>query len=270
LIAVWAFFIGASVGSFVNVVADRLPHGESLVTPPSHCPVCKTRLKPLDLLPVVSYLWLRGKCRYCGAPIPGRLLAVEAVAGALFLAVYLQFGLSAAAAVIAVVTTFLLAVAVIDLEHRLILNKMVAPAAVAALALAPFWPSLGITRTFLDNSGMVGSLANSAAAGVGALLFFLAIFLIYPAGMGEGDVKLAGVLGLLVGYPAILVAIWLSTVVAGALAVLLLLLRVRGRKDAIPFGPFLAGGAYVVLLALSTLLDWYDQVGDAIAGTLPF
>jgi leader peptidase (prepilin peptidase)/N-methyltransferase len=227
-------------------------------------------LKPLDLMPVLSYLWLRGKCRYCGAHIPGRLVVVEAVAGALFLAVYLQFGLSVAAVVIAVITSFLLAVAIIDLEHRLILNKMVAPAAVAALALAPFWPAMGITRTFFGNSGMMGSLANSALAGVGAFLFFLLIFLIYPGGMGEGDVKLAGVLGLLVGYLASLVAIWLSTVIAGALAVLLLVLRVKGRKDALPFGPFLAGGAYVVLLALSTLLGWYDEVTEAIAGMLPF
>ncbi|MDA1216519.1 MAG: prepilin peptidase, partial [Chloroflexi bacterium] len=248
----------------------RLPNGESLVTPPSHCPICSTRLKPLDLMPVLSYLWLRGKCRYCGAHIPGRLVVVEVVVGALFLAVYLQFGLSVAAVVIATITSFLLAVAIIDLEHRLILNKMVTPAAVAALALAPFWPSMGITRTFFGNSGMMGSLANSALAGVGAFLFFLIIFLIYPGGMGEGDWKLAGVLGLLVGYPAILVAIWLSTVIAGALAVLLLLLRVRGHKDALPFGPFLAGGAYVVLLALSTLLDWYDEVTEAIAGMLPF
>lgn len=270
MIAALAFFIGASVGSFVNVVADRLPNGESLVAPPSHCPVCATRLKPLDLVPVLSYLWLRGKCRYCGVHIPGRLVVVEAVAGALFLAVYFQFGLGVASAVIAVITTFLLAVAVIDLEHKLILNKMVAPAAVAALALAPFWPAMGVTRTFFGNSGMMGPLANSALAGGGAFLFFLIIFLIYPAGMGEGDVKLAGVLGLLVGYPAILVAIWLSTVIAGALAVLLLLLKVRGRKDAIPFGPFLAGGAFLVLVGLQTLLDWYDQVTESIAGTLPF
>jgi leader peptidase (prepilin peptidase)/N-methyltransferase len=227
-------------------------------------------LKPLDLMPVLSYLWLRGKCRYCGAHIPGRLVVVEAVAGALFLAVYLQFGLSVAAVVIAVITSFLLAVAIIDLEHRLILNKMVAPAAVAALALAPFWPDMGITRTLFGNAGMMGSLANPALAGVGASLFFLIIFLIYPGGMGLGDVKLAGVLGLLVGYLASLVAIWLSTVIAGALAVLLLVLRVKGRKDALPFGPFLAGGAYVVLLALSTLLGWYDEVTEAIAGMLPF
>ena len=270
MIEVLIFFIGASVGSFINVVADRLPNGESLVTPPSHCPICNTRLKPLELIPVLSYLWLRGKCHYCGVHIPGRLVVVEVVAGALFLAVYFQFGLSVAALVIAVITAFLLAVAVIDLEHGLILDKMTAPAAVAALALAPFWPAMGITRTFFGNSGMMGSLANSALVGVGAFLFFLIIFLIYPGGMGLGDVKLAGVLGLLVGYPAILVAIWLSTVIAGALAVLLLLLRVRGRKDALPFGSFLAGGAYVVLLALSTLLDWYDNVTEAVTEALFF
>ena len=141
MVAAIVFFMGASLGSFVNVVADRLPAGGSLVRPPSHCPVCHTHLRPLDLVPILSYLWLRGRCRYCGAVIPARLAVVEALSGLLLLLIFWRYGLGPGFAVVALIATLLLAIAIIDLEHGLILNRIVLPAAAAAVVLAPLWPA---------------------------------------------------------------------------------------------------------------------------------
>ena len=239
--------MGVSVGSFLNLVADRVPMGQSILRPVSSCSICKTPLRPLDLVPVLSYLWLRGKCRYCGKAIPARLPVVEAVTGLLFMGVYLRYGLGADFAVVCGAISVLLIVTMIDLDHGLILNRIVLPSALAALILAPFWTELGLSRSFLGSESMLASFVNSLVAGAGAFLAWLTIFLLYPRGMGAGDVKLAGLLGLLVGYPGVVVAVWLAVVSGGLVAVFLLALRRRGRKDAIPFGPFLALGAVVAL-----------------------
>ena len=253
----FVFVIGASLGSFVNVVADRLPAGQSLVRPGSHCPHCGTHLRLFDLVPVLSYVWLRGRCRYCGAAIPARLPLVEAGMGLLLVLALASYGPAAAFVVVSLAAALLMVIAVIDLEQGLILNKVLVPAAVVTLAVAPLWPVLGVERTFLGNTGALASLESSLAAGAGAFLFFLAIVLVRRGAMGDGDVKLAGVLGLLLGFPGILVAVWLAAVSGGLVAVVLLLLRKRGRKSEIPFGPFLAGGAVVALLAGTPLVSWY-------------
>ena len=257
LIFVIVFFVGASVGSFVNVVADRLPAGQSLVRPGSHCPVCHTRLRTFDLVPVLSWLWLRGRCRYCGAAIPGRLPLVEAGTGLLFALAVVSYGLSAAFAAAAVILGLLVAITIIDLEHRLILDKIVLPASVAALVMAPLWPMVGVEREFYAWSGSLGSLASSLAGGAAGFLFFLAIVLVRPGGMGGGDVKFAGLLGLLLGLVGVLIAVWIGVVAGGLVAAALLLLRKRGRRSEIPFGPFLAGGAAVALLAGTQIESWY-------------
>ena len=261
LVFVFAFFIGAAVGSFVNVVADRLPAGQSLVRPGSHCPVCHTHLRAFDLVPVLSYVWLRGRCRYCGAAIPRRLPLVEAGTGLLFALALASYGLSAAFAAAAVILGLLVAIAIIDLEHGLILDKVVVPASVAALLMAPLWPLVGVEREFfrefLDWPGSLESLASSLAGGGAGFLFFLAIVLLRPGGMGGGDVKLGGLLGLLLGLAGVVIAVWVAVVVGGLVAAALLLLRVRGRRSEMPFGPFLAGGAAVALLAGAQVQSWY-------------
>ena len=141
--------MGASVGSFLNVVADRLPAKKSVVTPRSHCQGCGRPIPARDLVPVLSYLWLRGRCRHCRERIPVRVIAVEVLAGALFAASYLKFGWGAPFIVACAGVALLMAVAVIDLEHRLIPNRIVIPAVAVLAVLAPFWPELGIERTLV-------------------------------------------------------------------------------------------------------------------------
>ncbi|MDE2823565.1 MAG: prepilin peptidase [Chloroflexota bacterium] len=266
IFALFAFSMGASVGSFLNVVADRLPSGKSVVTPRSHCQGCARPIPVRDLLPVLSYLWLRGRCSHCRQRIPTRVIAVEVLVGALFAASYLKFGWGAPVVVACAGVTLLMVVAVIDLEHRLIPNRLVVPAVAVLAVLAPFWPELGIERALVFEQVHLSSLANSLAAGGGALLVFLAVKAAYPAGMGAGDVKMAGMLGLLVGYPGIAVALWTAVVVGGVVAVGLLALGGRSRKDAMPFGPFLSAGGIVALLASTEIIDFYFAASDRLIG----
>ena len=176
---------GATIGSFLNVVAYRLPRAESLVSPGSRCPGCGTAVKAYDNVPVFGWLLLRGRCRSCRAPISARYPIVEALTGALAVAVVLTKHSAADVALGLVLVGVLVPIALIDLEHRIIPNKITLPAAVAAVAIG----------AALDLKGVPEQLI----AGAGAGGFLLAFLLAYPRGMGMGDVKLAAVLGLVPG-----------------------------------------------------------------------
>jgi leader peptidase (prepilin peptidase)/N-methyltransferase len=241
--AVAALF-GAVVGSFLNVVAYRLPRGESLVRPPSRCPGCGVGIRPYDNVPVLGWVLLRGRCRSCRAPISSRYPVVEALTAALAVAVVLAKHSAYGIVLGLVLVGILVPVALIDLDHRIIPNKITLPASVAAVAI-------GLA---LRPSAVPEQLIAGAAAG-GLLLAFL---LIYPRGMGMGDVKLAAVLGLFLGRS---VAVALFTgVLAGSLVGGFIIARrgiAEGRKTAVPFGPFLAFGGVVALLAGPTIIHWY-------------
>jgi leader peptidase (prepilin peptidase)/N-methyltransferase len=235
---------GLIVGSFLNVVAYRLPRRESLVTPGSRCPGCGTAIKPYDNLPVVGWLMLRGRCRACGEQISPRYLVVELLTGVLAVAVVLVKHSAYDIVLGLVLVGILVPIALIDLEHRVIPNKITAPAALGAVAI-------GLA---LNSSHVPEQLIAGAAAGG----FLLAFALAYPRGMGMGDVKLAAVLGLYLGRSvavAVLFAVLAGTIVGG-----LIMARVgvaRGRKTVVPFGPFLAAGGVVALLAGPPIVHWY-------------
>lgn len=240
----FAALAGSIVGSFLNVVAYRLPRHESLVFPASHCPACETPIKPYDNVPVLGWLLLRGRCRACGEAISARYPAVEALTAALAVAVVLVKHSAHDIALGLMLVGILVPVALIDLEHRIIPNKITLPAALSALAIG------ALTKP----SGLPEQLIAGAAAGGFLLLFVLA----YPRGMGMGDVKLAAVLGLFLGRSvgvAILVGVFAGTVVGAALMARLGV--AQGRKTAVPFGPFLAFGAIVALLVGPDLVHWY-------------
>ena len=242
--ATFAGFMGAIVGSFLNVVVYRLPRRESLVKPASHCPSCGTPVKPYDNIPVLSWMLLRGHCRSCGQSISVRYPLVEALTGALCVGAVLVHHTAAGMALSLLVVVLVVPAALIDLEYKIIPNQLTAIGAVLAVLL-------GVA---LDPSGEPARLIAGAAAGG----FLLAAALAYPAGMGMGDVKLAGVLGLALGAavaPAILVAL-LSGVLFGALVMARRGVR-DGRKSAVPFGPFLAFGALFAVFLGHQVLDAY-------------
>lgn len=246
--AAFAGVLGATVGSFLNVVAYRLPRRESLVHPGSRCPGCGVAIKVYDNVPVLGWLLLRGRCRNCKTAISPRYPIIEALTAALAASVVLT-GHSAHAIVLGLVLiAVLVPVALIDLEHRIIPNKITLPAALAALAIG----------AALDLRGVPEQLIAGAGAGGFLLIFALA----YPRGMGMGDVKLAAVLGLFLGW-AVAVAI-LAAVLLGTLFGSLVMARVgveEGRKTAVPFGPFLALGGLIALMVGPAIVHWYLHAG---------
>jgi leader peptidase (prepilin peptidase)/N-methyltransferase len=242
--ATFAGVLGAILGSFLNVVVHRLPRHESLVTPASHCPKCGTPVKPYDNIPVLSWLLLRGRCRSCSEPISPRYPFVEALTAALCAGAVLAHHTPTAIALSVVLILLVVPAALIDLEHRIIPNRITALGAVLALVI-------GLA---LNPAGEPERLIAGAAAGGFLLLAALA----YPGGMGMGDVKLVAVMGLFLGpavAPAILIALIAGVLVGGA--VVARKGARTGRKTVIAFGPFLALGALVAVFAGQGIVDLY-------------
>ena len=240
-LAAVTFAPGLALGSFLNVVAARVPLRRSLVRPASACMSCGTQIGPRDNVPLLSYALLRGRCRHCSARIPARYPAVELITAALIVACVFAFGLTAEAALASFFCAVLVAISAIDLEHRIVPNRIVIPATAVLLPL----------HTFVDPSPqwVVGALAAS-------LFLFLAV-LAYPAGMGMGDVKLALLMGAMLGKT---VGVALMVGMIAALVPAAFLLARHGsaaRKMGIPFAPFLAFGSLVALFFGEQLLDAY-------------
>jgi leader peptidase (prepilin peptidase)/N-methyltransferase len=242
-VAVAAFFLapGLAIGSFLNVLAARMPLKRSVVHPGSACMSCGTEIRWYDNVPLLSYALLRGRCRTCGTGIGLRYPAVELTTALLVAGCVLAFGLTADAAVAAVFCVALVAVSATDLEHRIIPNKIVLPAAAVVLA----------AQTALHPS------PEWALGALGASGFLFVAALAYPAGMGMGDVKLALLMGAMLGR-TVGVALMLGMIVALVPGVVLLAKHgQKARKMGIPFGPFLALGSVVALFWGHALLDAY-------------
>ena len=242
--ATFAGVLGAIMGSFLNVVVYRLPRHESLVTPASHCPRCGTPVKPYDNIPVLSWLLLRGHCRSCGESISVRYPLVELMTGVLCIGAVLAGDTTADVVLGITLILLVVPIALIDLEHRIIPNRLTLLGAVLALAIG----------TALDPSGEIARLIAAAAAGG----FLLIAALVYPGGMGMGDVKLAAMMGLFLGS-AVAPALFIALITGTAVGIVIIARKgaAAGRKTAVPFGPFLALGAVVAVYAGSSLVDVY-------------
>ena len=240
-----AGLFGAVIGSFLNVVAHRVPLGESLVSPPSRCPECEAPVKPYDNVPVVSWLLLRGRCRNCGTRISPRYPLVELATALVFAAVVAVRGFDNDLVLELPFVAALIALAAIDFDHKLLPNKIVYPLA-----------AYGVIATLLvDRDDLVENLI----AGAGAFVFLLLAVIAYPRGMGMGDVKLAGAMGLYLGLsviPALLTAFLTGSIVG---VVIIAREGAAGRKKAVPFGVFLALGGIVGVLAGPELIDLYES-----------
>jgi leader peptidase (prepilin peptidase)/N-methyltransferase len=240
---VFLIILGLLIGSFLNVCIYRLPQEKSIITPPSLCTTCGTRLIPWDLIPVISYLLSRGHCRYCGTTFSSRYAIVELLTAVLFVWCFQIFGLSPLLIKSLILTSFLLVITFIDYDHQFILNKVL------------LWFSIsGITINLWTISVNIWDMLFASLLGGGLLLL---IAIASQGGMGDGDIKFAASLGLWLGWKYLLLALLLSFVVGGIGGLFLLLLKIKSRKDFIPFGPFIALGALVSMLYGSEVLSWY-------------
>ena len=239
------FIFGLVIGSFLNVCIYRLPRGESIISPGSHCPHCGHLLGFLDLIPLISFLILNRKCRYCGKEISPRYFFVELITAILFLAVYVRFMVYERSVLLfipyLILCSGLVVITFIDLEHKIIPDKITYPGIVAGLIISLF------SRSFLS------SLFGLAIGG--GILYLIVV--LSRGGMGGGDVKLAAMLGAFLGWRLILLNLFLSFLFGGIIAVILLLLKLKGRKDYIPFGPYLALAGVVTIFWGRQILFWY-------------
>jgi leader peptidase (prepilin peptidase)/N-methyltransferase len=233
--------LGLIAGSFLNVVIYRLPRGESVVWPGSHCPDCGHNLVVRDLIPVISYIWQRGECRYCGAKISLRYPLVELLTTAAFLLIYLQWGISWHSLAGILLTFLLIPAAVIDMEHGIIPDRISITGIIIGFLCAPF--SIGFT------SALLGALF------FGGILFLAA--LLSRGGMGGGDIKLAATIGAFTGWPGVLLAFILASLTGGTWGLILLLSKQADRKTAIKFGPFLALGGWIAFVWGLHIIDFY-------------
>lgn len=251
VVVVFSAVLGLAIGSFLNVVIWRVPRKESVVRPPSHCPQCETPISPSDNVPVLSWLFLSGKCRHCKNPIPVRYPLVEAGCGVLFLAVAARFGASWELPAYLVLTAALLAISIIDLEHFIVPDRITAPLTVSALAL------LGVAAVAEGNGWRFG---RTLLGGVAYFAFLLLLNILYPKGMGMGDVKLAFSLGLYLGWLGwgqVFLGGFLAFLLGAVVGVTLIATKIKSRKDVVPFGPFLALGAMLTILWGDPILRWY-------------
>lgn len=239
---------GLCVGSFLNVVIARIPEGRSIVFPGSACPRCGKSIAWYDNLPVLSYALLQGRCRNCQEPISWRYPAVELSCGLLFVLAYHRFEAGTALASALILLAGLVAITAIDLDHQIIPDVISLPGIVLGVLFSLAPGGIGWAPSLL------GVLLGG---GVFVVIIAASTLVLGQAGMGVGDVKLGAMLGAFLGWKLALLSILLSTLVGGPMAAGLLATGRKGRKDAIPFGPFLALGGFISLFWGDALLAWY-------------
>ncbi len=259
------FILGAAVGSFLNVVVYRLPEGLSLLYPPSRCPKCESRLKPYDNVPVLGWLWLSGRCRSCKLPISFRYPLVEFATGCLFVSVFARFGMTWQTPGYCLFVCWLLALALIDLD------TMTLPNSLTASGLVLGWGFQGWMSYLAMPTPLSGLLSGASGA---LMAFFASIFGLWlfdfvgvagsrafgKAAMGGGDSKLAAMMAAWLGWPGLLLATFLAAAMGSVIGGGALALGVLGPKQHIPFGPYLALGAVLVLFYGKQLIDAYLSV----------
>jgi len=231
LIPIFIFLFGAAIGSFSNVCIYRLPKKLSIISPPSQCPNCGKNISPFDNIPIISFLILRGRCRYCQSSISWRYPIVELITGLIFLSLYLNFLISPQFFIYALLCTSLIIIAFIDLEHKIIPDVITLPGIIIGLTLSLTMPHITLINSI---KGLL----------IGGGLFY-AIAIISRGGMGGGDIKLIAMVGSFLGWKNVLLTIFLGSLFGSIVGIVLIILKKKNRKDMVPFGPFLSLGAII-------------------------
>jgi len=249
---IFAFILGAVVGSFLNVCIYRLPEEKSIVTPPSACPKCGSLIRWYDNIPIVSFLILRARCRACHAPVSWRYPLVEALNGTLTLLLFMKFGVSLTFVALFILCSSLVVITFIDLDHQIIPDEISLPGIAVGF----------IFSLFLPWNGWLNSLLGILLGG--GSLFLVAwgyAKLTGKEGMGGGDIKLLAMMGAFLGWRSILFIIFSASLIGSFIGVAAMLIQKKDGKLAIPFGPFLAFGAVLYIFYGRQIITWYLSIG---------
>jgi leader peptidase (prepilin peptidase) / N-methyltransferase len=246
MILIIIFISGLIIGSFLNVVIYRLPVGESIILPASHCPYCKTPLKIYDLIPVISYLSTGGKCRYCGHKISWQYPFVEILTAILFLFFYLYYGIKCEFIIFLILISLLIVSSFIDIRYQIIPNKITYSGIIIGLLMSVFFKHISFISSIL---GMIIPAA---------FLLFISSF--FKKGLGMGDVKLVAMIGTFISYKYTLIGIFIGSLSGSIIALILMGFGLIDRKSRIPFGPFISFGTILMLLFGKKLIDFYFKI----------
>ena len=252
------FILGLVMGSFLNVCIYRIPLGKSIVSPPSSCSGCGKRLTALDLVPVASYVFLKGRCRHCGAPISFRYPLVELLTAVVFIALFVRFGFTVPFVSYAFLMLILISVFFIDIDHRIIPDELVIAGIIGGIVLVVYNIFSPLKDMYGDGKWWTPVLGFFSGSG---FLLLVAIIgsLIFRSddAMGMGDVKLMAPIGLFLGWKLCFTALFIAMILGGLSSLALMLLRIKKRKDTIPFGPFIVTGTFLTIMWGWDILFWY-------------
>lgn len=248
---IFIFIIGTIIGSFLNVCIYRIPREESIVFPPSHCTSCGTPLRWYNLIPVLSYIYQRGKCCYCGEKISLQYPLIELLNGFIYLIMYYSFGFSIDFIFYSIIFSILIVISFIDIKFQIIPDSL----NIILLILSIMYKTLQHTLYGISPNIINSSLGLIISGGI-----FLLIAILSKGGMGGGDIKLIGVLGFILGIKFSLLNIFLSFILGAIISIFLLLFKIKGRKDPIPFGPFICIAFMIVTLCGEKIIYWYITI----------
>ncbi len=257
-IGIVTFILGLCVGSFLNVCVYRIPAEKSIVRPPSSCPSCGRKLEAVDLVPVLSYIILKGKCRYCKSPISIQYPFVEFITGVIWLATFLRYGISIETLALIFLFSILIPVFLIDFVHMIIPNGLVLTGLLGGAGFFAYHILIH-PISFFDSSRWYAPLIGMLSAS--GILFLVALLglVIYKndGAMGMGDVKIFLPIGLILGWKLALLTLFLSVMLGGIISIILLIFKIKDRKSAIPFGPFIVMATLICGLYGYPILNWY-------------
>ncbi|MDR3598295.1 prepilin peptidase [Clostridium sp.] len=239
------FILGLVIGSFLNVCIYRIPMEESIAFPPSHCTNCEHRLKPLDLIPILSYICLGGRCRYCNQQISARYPIIEGLNGILYLLVYLKFGLTIIALKYCILASILIVIGMIDYDTQFVFTSTTVFGGIIGIIFI-------IIQAIIYKNGIIDLILGGL---VGFAIIGLIVF--FTKGMGEGDIEIAAVCGLFLGVKGILLGLFLAIIIGGLAGVIILCLKLKKAKEKIAFGPFIALGSLISMLLENEILRVY-------------
>jgi len=245
---VFIFILGLIIGSFNNVCIYRIPRNESIIFPASHCPKCSSPIKPVDNIPLISYILLKGRCRHCGSKISIQYPIVELFTGLIYLIIYLTYGLSVQTLIYIILSSALIIIAFIDLNEQIVPDVISLPGIAIGFIISFFVPYISYANSALGI--LIGGGIILIIGMAGSIIF-------KKEAMGGGDVKLAAMIGAFLGWRYIIISLFLGFFLGALAGIILILSKTKSREDVVPFGPFIVLGSFITLLWGEKIISWY-------------